>query len=282
LDDAQSSLAREKLTLEPKDPNKVFDEYYLLEVFLRLIRNYVLFWATISKGGFAESWSNLQDVQDDLRILKRFLTNPLPKLLVYLEEQCGQLEQLYPYKVFFSIGCIAKTLECSICSKRIDSFDCVHIMGELYRGQIAHGSVGEIIELDHVSMVPNPQDKRCTIQLLDSSPQFQAVAFLRDCLRKGQLTPLGLGRVNRSKRLVPSGELNTKGEHYAFLTGLPYWLKVWPWEACRRLVVLSGRKNQVMLPYQSRTQMLYVPAEARENLRNAASQKDQLKLITSN
>ena len=104
---AQAIMEIEFAGLDTSCSDEIVNEFYLLNTLVSLISNYVTFWKNLSISKFAESWATLQNVQDYLRILKRFIHSNQPKLLSYLEQQCEQLEKLYPYQVFFSTGFVA-------------------------------------------------------------------------------------------------------------------------------------------------------------------------------
>lgn len=195
------------------DPDEAFDDGFILAEFVKLLNNYVSYWKLLLSDKYSESWSTLQDVQSQLRIIYRFTEEPRPPILSHIERQCGELEKLYPYRVFFSSGIIKEDVECSICGKSIDSFECEHIAGELYRGRRAYGIVKQIKQLDHVSIVTNPADKRCTVQISDTSEQFKGVAYLANGLRNKVLEPLSFShlefkKIKKIKNEMPLADRN--------------------------------------------------------------------------
>jgi len=134
-------------------------------------------------------------VQDRLRSIYRNTEEPRMNILRHIENQCGQLEQLYPYKIFFSSGFVEKEAICSICGNPINGFECEHIKGKLYRGVPAY-SIIKKAELSEVSMVLNPSDKRCTVQLLNTSEKFNGVGYLANGIKNADLEPLSFGHLN--------------------------------------------------------------------------------------
>jgi len=194
-------------------PDSVFNEGFILKEFVNLLKDYVSYWQLLVSNKFSESWSALQDVQDRLRTIYRFTNEPRPQILSHIERQCGELERLYPYRVFFSVGIVKEEAECSICGKSIDSFECEHIAGELYRGHRAYGIVKQIKQLDHVSMVTNPADKRCTVQILDTSEQFNGVAYLATGIRDKVLEPLNFSHLEFKKVRKPNNGIPIVGRN---------------------------------------------------------------------
>ena len=72
------------------------------------------------------------------------------------------IEQLvFPQQVFISSGMIVHKQECSICGGDYD--DCEHLIGKPYMGEFCY-IIAKDIELDHVSIVESPADKRCRVE----------------------------------------------------------------------------------------------------------------------
>jgi len=191
----------------------VFDDGFILKQFINLFKDYVSYWKLLVSNKFSDSWSALQDVQDRLRTVYRFTNEPRPLILSHIERQCGELEKLYPYQVFASVGIIKEEAECSICGKSIDSFECEHIAGELYRGRLAYGIVKHVKQLEEVSLVKNPADKRCTVQILDTSEQFNGVAYLAEGIRDKILGPLSFSHLKFKKLKKPNNEIPLVGRN---------------------------------------------------------------------
>ena len=191
----------------------VFDDGFILKQLINLFEDYVRYWKLLMSNKFSDSWSALQDVQDRLRAIYRFTNKPRPLVLSHIERQCWELEKLYPYQVFASVGIIKEEAECSICGKSIDSFECEHIAGELYRGRLAYGVVKRVKQLEEVSLVKNPADKRCTVQVSDTSEQFNGVAYLAEGIRNRILGPLNFSHLEFKKRKKPNNEIPLTGRN---------------------------------------------------------------------
>ena len=81
------------------------DEPYLNDMFaltkyLDLFLEYGKLWENIFGQHFSDSWSSLQNTLDLLRLIKKFSAINIQ----FFENQLIELEQTYPYNVFFSIG----------------------------------------------------------------------------------------------------------------------------------------------------------------------------------
>lgn len=178
----------------------VINELYVLNRFVDLLSTYTNTWEKIVKSEFSNSWQSLQGCLDCLRDVKKFSKNPHSQTIIFFENQLLELEKLYPYNIFVSIGAIVDLFECSICGKDIDSFDCEHIRGELYRGKMAYGIAKNLVNVDHIAMTKNPKDKRCVVQYDDEGPQFTTVRYLSGLLKTKNLTPLSFHHLEFKKR----------------------------------------------------------------------------------
>jgi hypothetical protein len=159
-------------------PDEVLNDIFVLERYVHLFWEYGALWKQISSSQFSESWTTLQNAFDQIRIIKRFSGINVSAI----EDQLYALETLYPYKIFISMGAVVKRFECSICGEDIDSFQCTHRRGELYRGQMAIAIARDIERLDHLAMVEQPVDKRCVISYNNDGPQFDVMRYLSNLL----------------------------------------------------------------------------------------------------
>jgi len=218
---AREELDREKVVLQEvkeslaaSENDQVYNELYLFSAYVGLFQDYCSYWRLLSEGNFGKSWGALQDVQDSLRLIYKFWPKEeCPAVLSYIERQCLEIEKLYPYKVFFSIGVEIQDIECSLCGKSMNSFDCEHIAGELYRGQLACGIAKNLVALNHVAVVTNPRDKRCVAMFEDSAGQFTLVRYLSGLLNQHAMRPLQFDRVQFRKIEVLADDLAAVGRN---------------------------------------------------------------------
>ncbi len=201
LKNAVNELEREKSTLDDDSLNELF----VFKKLLDLIDAYSLVWNKISAGEFSSSWITLQDALDSLRLIKKF-SDPPNHRVEFFESQLLELEKLYPYDIFVSIGATVDWFQCSICGKDIDSFECPHLMGELYRGRMAYGIAQNLKNADHVAFVSHPEDKRCVILYEDSGPQFKIIRYLGSSLKQKKITPLQFLRAEFKKIKVKDSD----------------------------------------------------------------------------
>jgi hypothetical protein len=170
--------------------DQVLDDYFLFVTALDALHVYAAYWDSVMEGMYSQSWSLLQDLQDSLRLIKRFGRRPDIHVWMVLEEQCAGLERLYPNRPYLSAEMIHGPVVCSVCGRRMDDPRCSHIPGNLYRGRLAFGVVQEILSAPALAFVTNPMDKRCGVVLPDDDEHFVGPGVLRRALRDGRLGPL--------------------------------------------------------------------------------------------
>ena len=166
--------------------NNIFIETSKFHILNHLSR----FWELILHGQYYESWCSLQDAMDNLRNVKRFSDHD-SALVSFLEVQLKAIESVYPYQLFASTGIIFEGCNCNICGEDIDSFECCHIQGELYDGEIAIGIVQNIKKFDHCALVEHPEDKRCVVGADDNHPNMLVLRDLGQYVLQGKIKPLG-------------------------------------------------------------------------------------------
>jgi len=196
---------RDRLTETVSDP--VLNDHFLLGMALNALCKYAAYWDALIQKEFSRSWLALQDLQDSLRLIKRF--GRRPDILVWsrFEQQCGALEKMYPYRVFVSSEIVHDTLVCSICGREMNDPRCPHIPGDLYRGQLALGIVRNIRDVHALALVSNPIDKRCVIMVPDDSRHFRTAEYLGSLLLNGDLDPFRFSGVKCDRTRIPIAKL---------------------------------------------------------------------------
>lgn len=199
----------EARTIHASDCDEALNEIFILERYVQLFAEYGQLWAQIAESQFTESWSSLQGAFDLIRLIRRFSRLDVSAI----EDQLYALESAYPYNIFFSMGAVVERFECSICGNDIDSFDCAHRKGELYRGVMAYGIARNIVNIDHLAMVEHPVDKRCTISYSDDAPQFGVVRYLGNLVSSKELLVSCFGGIAWGKKVVPNKEHRVLGRN---------------------------------------------------------------------
>lgn len=208
------SMARE---IHESGSDAIHNDIFILEKYVAFFRAYGRLWREISERHHSESWLVLQNANDALRLIRKFSGLRLP----YLASQLRALESLYPYEIFASCGFVVESFECSICGNDIDSFECCHRKGELYRGKMACGIAKNILALDHISLVTNPSDKRCVVKIPDEAPGFSGIRFLGDAFNQRRILVSNFGGVAWKKKLIPNSMYTRTGrnEHCSCRSG---------------------------------------------------------------
>lgn len=167
--DGQEILSEIRTRLElAKSSSAISSDNYLndlwvIDRYVDFLSKYGLTWESIIDQPFSDSWCSLQDSLDLLRLVKKFSNINIH----FFEDQLVELEGIYPYTVFLSIGMTVESFECSICGADINSQECLHIRGDLYGGVMAHAIARNIVQPNHLAMVSNPEDKRCVVSYND-------------------------------------------------------------------------------------------------------------------
>ncbi|HDI3268953.1 TPA: SEC-C domain-containing protein [Vibrio cholerae] len=172
------------------------NKIYIESVLFRIYRNVAYFWRCALQHEFYNAWCHLQDALDSLRQLKRFCSE-IPLSAQFFERQLPSIEDVYPYSLFSSIGGFVEHYECSICGKDMDSIECEHIKGELYDGDIAYAIIRNFTEIDHVSIVEKPADKRCVLNPDDNQPGMLPMKHIVEHISDRKLTPLSFREILR-------------------------------------------------------------------------------------
>jgi hypothetical protein len=208
IDELLSKLTAEKYAYA-SSADDVLNDIFILEKYVQLFGEYGHLWRQIAAAQFSESWNSLQNAFDLIRLIRRFSGLNVSAI----EDQLYALETAYPYNIFFSMGAIVERFDCSICGKDIDSFDCMHRKGELYRGQMAYAVARSIVQLDHVSMVEHPVDKRCVISYPNDAPHFAVVRYLGELLATRKLLISSFGGIAWGKRRLANSEHQDMGRN---------------------------------------------------------------------
>jgi hypothetical protein len=220
FNDGSFELGRERIALLRETVNEerttagdadeqYLNDLYVLDRYIDFLSNYGELWGRILSGQFSDSWCSLQDCLDLLRLLKRFSQINVD----FFEAQLTELERAYPYSVFFSVGMLVARFDCSICGLDIDSDECSHVRGALYRGEMAYGIARNIVALDHLALVTHPDDKRCVIQYDDTSDHFKLVRLLAELVTSKQWRPADFSHLQYSQKRLPNPHYRQVGRN---------------------------------------------------------------------
>ena len=163
------SDAFSRLIVEAKriDDERLANSCCVMRQYCILFIRIGMYFQLLDNREYQTSWDKLQDCLDSLRFVNRFVLNK------YDLDEIGSLlvnfESLYPYKLFFSSEYLVSKSHCSICGKSMQSLSCSHRKGEIYWGEVARECVDSVKELQAVSLVEHPDDKRCVAFIADDN-----------------------------------------------------------------------------------------------------------------
>jgi hypothetical protein len=213
--DGQKAVSDLKAQLQKERESPAFTEesylndLYVLDRYVDFLGRYGRLWEEICGEKFSDSWSLLQDALGLLRILKKFSNIPMS----FFEVQLTELEKMYPYELFFSIGMVVEGLECSICGFDVDSDQCMHIRGELYSGKMASAIVQKVVQIDHAALVKNPENKRCVVEYEDTGHQFNVIRYLSNLIISRHCAISDCWHLDHSKRRVRNPDYQKRGRN---------------------------------------------------------------------
>jgi hypothetical protein len=105
------------------------------------------------------AWDKLAEAQEALVIAQRVQFDPE---LLPLVNHLSEIEKVvFPPQMFFSSAYTYTEALCSICDGRYG--ECMHIAGRIYMGRICNRVIAKS-ELREISIVQNPQNKKCRVE----------------------------------------------------------------------------------------------------------------------
>lgn len=157
-------LAFNEIDLFSKSINneKLANSNYVFKCYFSLFCHLMLYFDSLQNTKYKDSWYLLQDCINDIHHIGRFTEERLE--ITSLLNLLSLYESLYPYKLFLSSEYIIEKSYCSICGKSMQRLDCNHIKGNLYWGKLAFERIEKIKELQAVSVVTHPKNKKCIFE----------------------------------------------------------------------------------------------------------------------
>jgi hypothetical protein len=147
-------------------------------------KNFLEMWVLLKEDRPAEAWDKLADAQADFEIAQRILFDPVTDdLLLHL---LSVEKAVFPPQTFFSTAFTYPEAFCSICGQRYG--DCDHIKGRIYMGQICRRKIPRS-EVREVSIVLNPEDKRCRIAEYAENGKVYCTLTRREIPQTGPVDP---------------------------------------------------------------------------------------------
>jgi hypothetical protein len=173
---------------------------FVMNELFSLYRNYANYWIQLQERKYKNSWNTLQDTIDDLIHVAKWSNDRSLFFLDILDNHFKELEKLYPYKVFASVEMVISKETCNICGRDVLDFECTHIPGNLYWGEMAYSIVGDI-NFKAVALVSHPLDKRCIMEVQGDNRTEEEKFKLLDYFISNISNPLLLFVVTEHKKL---------------------------------------------------------------------------------
>ena len=193
---------------------------YVFKCYFLLFCHLMIYFDSLKKKMYTQSWNFLQDCIDDIRLIGRFaeerfdLTEILDLLLAY--------ESLYPYRIFASPEIVIEKSNCSICGKSMQSLECDHIKGNLYWGKLATNRIEKIKSLLAISVVTHPEDKRCVLECCEESiTEVEKFKILDEFLKLG-IPYFQMFKINPQYKYIPKGYTTNRNEKCPCGSGLKF------------------------------------------------------------
>lgn len=115
-------------------------------------------WIALRTGDPHAAWEALFQAQDHVFVAFRAVPHN-PTIQEYAHRLSTLEARLFPRLIFLSAGFEHSGGKCSVCHKPFD--ECSHVEGRVYCGQVCAEIDFSAVELDHISVVESPRDKRC-------------------------------------------------------------------------------------------------------------------------
>lgn len=141
------------------------------------IKNELMFILNLKNDEIDLAWDNLIVAQNMIELSRKNQPYNRDYLIGYQNKLLAYEQILFPKITFHSRGCIVGETQCSICNQNYN--ECSHIKGKLYMGELCSEIIYKILELEEVSIVDNPDDKRCRTISFGSKDEMKDIFTLR-------------------------------------------------------------------------------------------------------
>ena len=150
---------------DPKFTDKYANTWFYLQCITNANIKSLEIWINIKsnkENKFLLAWDSLIEAQSYMYYAFKFIpehaygTEDLYNHIIAIEKS-----GIFPKLQFVSSGLLTNGGQCSICNNKIE--ECEHIEDYLYRGKICKRVDIQKIEINHVALVDNPEDRRCFI-----------------------------------------------------------------------------------------------------------------------
>jgi len=168
------SIIKNKEMLKMERDNQRANKYWCYKRAYNIQTAYFKVFEKLANNAFYDAWCILEDIElMALGLSKLCDINQNKFNIQFIYKHTRLLQELFPYRYFFSPGWLIKEQECSICGKVIKLREsCGHEKGQLYYGEMCVYVItsAEILE---GSLVTSPSQKYSVV-FLDESEKNQS------------------------------------------------------------------------------------------------------------
>lgn len=123
-------------------------------------------WTLLKEQNHGVAWGKLIDAQEYISVAFRASDNHCG-IEEYVERLYRIETTVFPeFPLYLSSAIVEKAGKCSICNKQFG--DCEHIEGFVHMGRLCRRIESTLVNIDHVALVNQPQDKRCIIPYIST------------------------------------------------------------------------------------------------------------------
>lgn len=124
--------------------------------FAHATHQFISMWVHFKKDEMESAWDALVSAQENLETAMRLRH---ASGFAELSRRLNVAEiLLFPPCAFTSASLLFRSMECSICHAEYG--DCEHVAGSLYMGEMCYKLPRDVMHIDHVAIVDEPEDKR--------------------------------------------------------------------------------------------------------------------------
>jgi hypothetical protein len=148
-----------KLAAIERDDEGAANLLLALVFLVRALHGELTMWIALKEDRADFAWDRLVDAQGLVQAALRAHHRLEPALSHYLQKLDILQKLLFPPQIFFSIGAVIESIQCSICGEEYGT--CRHVIGLPYMGQMCCEVLNDVRDLKECSIVEAPHDKCC-------------------------------------------------------------------------------------------------------------------------
>jgi len=182
LEALSNKIEQAKIKSIKEENNDKSNFLLCLELSIEAVKNELLLIIALKEDKPDIAWDCLITAQNLISLSIRNHPFNGDYLLGYAQKLYLYEQTLFPKMMFASRGCVVRKSKCSICKKKYG--DCEHIKGYAYMGELCIEITNGIVSFEEISLVENPEDKRCRIISFNENGKNYDVFSLREIIKK--------------------------------------------------------------------------------------------------